>query len=309
VAHSLGGLVVRKYVLEEVKLGRRLRVDKILLYAVPNHGSTLGTIGNFVAWQHNQLRQLCMNSDYLEELNADWKNFRIMDKVQVCFVVGGQDRAVSKQSAVEQWGEERVHYVLDADHRTIVKPQRADSLSYRIFRQFLLGPVRVFLSVGGGRTPVQDRFVEAVQTLCQSRNLDARTVDQYSTTNRQPLKDVEYRMDRCFGAIVLAFERAHVESGMWRRGVPQLATPMNNVRLPTVWNQIEAAMAYSRGLPLLVLAEHGLHSEGMLESRYDWRVKWVNLSTFSIDDAEFNGMFEDWRGNVVGRRDGAIATG
>ena len=37
ICHSLGGLVARKYLIEEVKQEGRLRVDKLLLFAVPNN--------------------------------------------------------------------------------------------------------------------------------------------------------------------------------------------------------------------------------------------------------------------------------
>jgi hypothetical protein len=49
--------------------------------------------------------------------------------------------------------------------------------------------------------------------------------------------------------------------------------------------------------------ENGLQDEGMLESRYDWRVKKVNLREPIVNDPEFLGMFEDWRERVVKRRD------
>ena len=141
-----------------------------------------------------------------------------------------------------------------------------------------------------------------VKTYFHSKDLDARTVDEYGSTNKQPLKDVEYRMKRCYGAVVLAFERTRIELGTSRPGATS-QRELRNVRLPTVWNQIEAAMAYASGLPLLVLVEHGLQDEGMLEARYDWRVKWVNLHDPIVSDPEFLGMFEDWRRSVLDRRD------
>jgi hypothetical protein len=280
-------------------------VDKLLLYAVPNQGSGLASVGNLISWRHNQLRQLCRASDFLEELNSDWKTLEMRKRVQVTFVVAGQDGAVTKQSAIDQWGEDAVYFILHADHRSVVKPQTADDLAYRIFRRSLLGPAPVFLSVGGGRTKQQDAFVSSIKKFCLSRDIEAKTVDEYAVTNKQPLKDVEQRMNRCYGAIVLAFERARVESGVWRRGAPGEA-PMKDVRFPTVWNQIEAAIAYARGLPLLVLAEHGLQSEGLLESRYDWRVKWVEIDKFVVEDPEFAGIFEDWRESVFRQRDGPL---
>lgn len=308
VCHSLGGLVARKYLVEEVKRASRLRVDKLLLYAVPHQGAGLAKAGQQISWRHNQLRQLCRDSDFLDDLNSDWKALAMRSKLQVSFVVGGQDGVVTKESAVEQWGEAGVQVILKADHRSLVKPEAASDLSYMIFRRFVLGPAPVFLSVGGSRTKQQDAFVASVKKLCLSRGLDASTVDEYTATNKQPLKDVAHRMSRCYGAIVLAFERARVESGVWRRGCPG-EEPMKDVRFPTVWNQIEAAMAYVRGLPLLVVAEAGLQSEGLLESKYDWRVKWVDLDTFAVEDPEFSGMFDDWRESVLQQRDGTPGAG
>jgi hypothetical protein len=135
--------------------------------------------------------------------------------------------------------------------------------------------------------------VNAIKDYCRSRDLQAKTVDEY-VTNKQPLKDVEYRMKRCYGAVVIAFERTRINLGVSRPGVKP-PNELKGVRLPPVWNQIEAAMAYTQGLPLLVLMENGLQDEGILESRYDWRVKKVNLREPIVNDPEFLGMFEDWR--------------
>jgi hypothetical protein len=302
ICHSLGGLVARKYLIEEVKRGKDLRVDKLLLFAVPNNGSGLAGVARYISWRHNQLTQLCRNSELIEELNADWSRLKISDRVKVRYVVAGQDRIVDKQSAVGQWGNQNVDSVLDAGHVSVVKPHGSRDLSYLLFRQFVLGPAPVFLSVGAGRTEDQEAFVKAIKNYFLSRDLLAKTVDEYGSTNKQPLKDVEYRMKRCYGAVVLAFERTRIELGVSRPGAKS-ETELKDVRLPTVWNQIEAAMAYARGLPLLVLVEHGLQDEGMLESRYDWRVKWVNLQDPIVNDPEFLGMFEDWRSSVFDKRD------
>jgi hypothetical protein len=299
--HSLGGLIARKYLLEEVKQGRDLRVDKLLLFAVPNNGSGLAGVARYISWQHNQLTQLCRDAEFIEELNADWSREKVSDHVKVRYVVAAQDRVVDKQSALGQWGEKNVDLVLEADHVSVVKPGRPTDTSYLLFRQFVLGPVPVFLSVGGGRTEQQEAFLKGIKNYFLSKGLDPITVD--GSTNKQPLKDVEYRMQRCYGAVVLAFERTRIEVGVSRPGAgAKLEKALKDIRLPTAWNQIEAAMAYTRGLPLLVLVEHGLQSEGMLESRYDWRVKWVNLQDPIVSDPEFLGIFEDWRKSVIAKR-------
>jgi hypothetical protein len=299
ICHSLGGLVARRYLIEEVKRGNTLRVDKLLLYAVPNTGSNLAGIAQHISWRHNQLRQLCLGSEFLEEINKEWTRLKMNESVTVRYVFGGQDRVVDKQSAVGI-GNELVDPILEANHKSIVKPRRHKDMSYLLFRRFVLGPAPVYLSVGSGRTEKQDAFVEALKRFLSGQNLDAKTA--VDGTNRQPLKDVEYTMKRCFGAIVLAFERTRIEVGVSRPGA-KLERKLKDVRLPTIWNQIEAAMAYTCGLPLLVLVENGLQDEGVLESRYDWRVKWVDLQDPIESDRDFRGMFEHWRENVIEKRD------
>jgi hypothetical protein len=302
ICHSLGGLVARKYLLEQVKQGKALRVDKLLLFAVPNNGSSLAGVARHISWHHNQLAELCRNSGFIQELNDDWSRLKMNDRLAVKYVVAGQDRVVDKLSAIGQWGNENVEAVLDADHVSVVKPHRPTDLSFRFFRQFVLGPVPVFLSVGAGRTKNQEDFVKGIKEFFRSKNVDAITVET-AKKNKQPLKDVEYRMNRCYGAVVLAFERTHIENGVSRPGAGEgLEMMLKDVRFPPVWNQIEAAMAYTRGLPLLVLVEHGLQSEGLLESRYDWRVKWVNIRESVASDPEFVGIFEDWHESVLAKR-------
>jgi len=66
-------------------------------------------------------------------------------------------------------------------------------------------------------------------------------------------------------------------------------------KIPTVWNQIEGAMAYNLSLPMLVLVESGLRIEGMLESGYDCYVQKVALDRGTFLSPEFIGIFNDWK--------------
>jgi triacylglycerol esterase/lipase EstA (alpha/beta hydrolase family) len=72
VCHSLGGLIARKYLLDEFKAKRQTRVKGIVLFAVPNNGADLAGVANVISWRHRQVRQLCRGSDLIELLNEDW---------------------------------------------------------------------------------------------------------------------------------------------------------------------------------------------------------------------------------------------
>ena len=117
-------------------------------------------------------------------------------------------------------------------------------------------------------------------------------------SSKQPLTAIDELMASCSGAAILAFERLQVVQAVEKRGGPA-ERHLADFALPTVWNQVEAAMAYTRGLPLLVLVDETLRSEGLLETGYDWYVKSVRFGTPITADKEFLGVFADWQARVA----------
>jgi hypothetical protein len=154
--------------------------------------------------------------------------------------------------------------------------------------------INVFLSVGRASTPEQEQFITTLEKYLSSHGLTPQTVGRTYFKNQQPLKSVAECMADCAGTIILAFERLYIHDGAERRGSKH-QSPVGNVTLPTVWNQIEAAMAYTLGHPLLVLVENGIKSEGLLEHGYDWYVKWIELQDTAFGEPEFIGVFTDWK--------------
>jgi hypothetical protein len=166
--------------------------------------------------------------------------------------------------------------------------------------------VDVFLSVGR-TTPDQETFVAAVENYLQANDLRARTVGRSEFSSEQPLKQVERLMHECSGAVILAYERLYIQDGIDRRGsdAEQALSPCS---LPTVWNQIEAAMAYTLGRPLLVMVEVGLRNEGLLEPGYDWYVQRIRLDATTLVGREFLGVFADWKKPVIDFHQSSLPT-
>jgi hypothetical protein len=104
-------------------------------------------------------------------------------------------------------------------------------------------------------------------------------------------------MKECSGTVVIAFKRKHIRDGVEKRD-STAERPMKNETIPTVWNHIEAAQAYMLGQPVLVIAVDGLHSEGLIESNYDWYVRWVPLDTSVLRDPRVEGIFAHWMQKV-----------
>lgn len=159
-------------------------------------------------------------------------------------------------------------------------------------------PIDIFLSVGNALTSDQARFVDAVCDLLKSHDLNPRTVGRTDFTHRQPLRRISEVLRECSGTIVIALGRIHIEAGSELRDLSS-SIGLSNVSLPTVWNQIEAAMAYSMDQPLLTLVEAGLRHEGVLEDGYDWYVKWLDLDPGSLSEPGFMKLFTAWKNNVI----------
>ncbi|MFO0872472.1 MAG: hypothetical protein U0575_00685 [Phycisphaerales bacterium] len=161
-----------------------------------------------------------------------------------------------------------------------------------------MNELNVFVSVGGTATEKQEAFVRAVEDRLRSEGLAPHTVGRNTFSADAPLKTVTELLDKCSGAVVIALERTYFPAGIEKRGGPKEST-LTEIKLPTPWNQIEAAMSYARGLPLLVIVEAGLKSEGLLERGYDWYVQWVNPEAAALTSNEFNGVLVSWKRKMM----------
>jgi hypothetical protein len=156
----------------------------------------------------------------------------------------------------------------------------------------------VFVSVGGTATAEQESFVRSIEDRLRSESLIPKTVGRNTFSADAPLKAITELMDKCSGIVVIALERSYFPSGLEKRGGPRQGT-LAETRLPTPWNHIEAAMAYGKHLPLLVIVEDGVKAEGLLEPGYDWYVQKLPLAEAALGSNEFNGVLADWKEKVL----------
>ncbi len=158
----------------------------------------------------------------------------------------------------------------------------------------------VFVSVGTGLSMQQETFVTALEARLRAEGFNPCTIGRNFFSAEAPLKAVTELMDRCQGTVVVALERYYFPSGIERRGSDR-EQAIGESALPTAWNQIEAAMAYGRGHPLLVLVDARLRGDGLLEPGNDWFVQRLETVSAALGGAEFNGVLADWRERVRAR--------
>ena len=157
--------------------------------------------------------------------------------------------------------------------------------------------IDVYLSAGKPANAEQEAFLQAVERFLRQHDLNPRTPGRTHLANKQPLRAVEQCMRTCKGIVVVAYERLYAPVAIERRGGPE-QKGLEEAIVPTVWNQVEGAMAYTLGLPVLILAQKGLRSEALLESKYDWNVQWVDVDAGSLLTQDFVSVFDDWRKEI-----------
>jgi hypothetical protein len=166
----------------------------------------------------------------------------------------------------------------------------------------------VFLSVGRTATDKQEVFVRGVEALLREYDFVPHNLGRSDYSAKQPLQAIEELMDRCSGCVIVAFERLYVENGTDRRGSPD-ARQVADQGVTTVWNQIEAAMAYVKGHPLLVIVEKGVVQQGLLSHGADWYVQEVNLDPSELRSPETIGRLKDWQARVLARKAQPVGAG
>lgn len=156
----------------------------------------------------------------------------------------------------------------------------------------------IFVSVGGTANPRQETFVCAVEARLRSEGLIPCTVGRNTFSADAPLKGVVDLMHRCSGVVIIALERTYFPTGVERRGGNE-ETALSETKIATPWNQIEAAMAYMRGLPVLVLVEDGVRAEGLLAQSNEWYVQKVAVDAAALSTPLFNGVLASWKQKIA----------
>jgi hypothetical protein len=125
----------------------------------------------------------------------------------------------------------------------------------------------VFLSYPSPCLKRQAEFVERVVEVLGQENFTIRTVGVTDAASGAPLKAIRGVMAQVSGLVVIAFRRLLLVQAVARpfTDVPGLESEgLDGSWQTSPYCQIEAAMAYQLGLPVLVGRETGVLAEGML---------------------------------------------
>lgn len=103
-------------------------------------------------------------------------------------------------------------------------------------------------------SPSQEASAEIIHRLVRRYKLEWRALGRSDYPNDAPLKEVLRMVRHCSGGIILGFEQFTTPTGEFWSGSKN-ATVATDVSFPTPWNQLEAGILFSAGLPMMIFRE------------------------------------------------------
>ena len=165
--------------------------------------------------------------------------------------------------------------------------------------------VPVFVSRPTPHLEAQVRFVDEFKTELRERGFEPLTLGPGSSYDYDaPLVGIRRILTHCCGLVSVAFRRTHVASATRHLGANisgRTEESSTDVWLTSPYCQIEPAMAFQLGLPVLILREEGVLAEGVLEKG----VTGLYLPEFSLEapssfitSEECRRLLDQWSGYV-----------
>uniref|UniRef100_UPI003A8D3980 lipase family alpha/beta hydrolase n=1 Tax=Mesoflavibacter zeaxanthinifaciens TaxID=393060 RepID=UPI003A8D3980 len=146
VAHSMGGIIARQYLVECRKNQVDIRKFKMLVtYATPHKGSHIAkflsiknipfinTIYLKISKVFNyrlspQIGDLSSFSEFIDDLDKDWRDFNIESYIKFLRITANYDSVVKKESAQLHLEDIENVYDYDYSHSSLIKPNKKDTL-------------------------------------------------------------------------------------------------------------------------------------------------------------------------------------
>lgn len=134
IAHSMGGLVVQRALLDREDLLKR--TSHVFLFGTPSNG--LKKAG-WLKWFKRQVDDMAAGGEFIVKLRSDWKNlWPKQPPPKFWAIAGDSDEFVPASASLGPFPDEQ-RLVVPGNHLEIVKPEVDDHLSVRVVVQGIQG--------------------------------------------------------------------------------------------------------------------------------------------------------------------------
>jgi hypothetical protein len=160
--------------------------------------------------------------------------------------------------------------------------------------------VPVFVSLPSKLNSDQKTVYETIEAALKALRLDPRTVGRSDQALQSPLGRVYQLARRCSGGLILGFRQTAVhDMTQWPGTKLEERRSNKTTYFGSPWNQLEAGILYSLGVPLLVFAE-----EGIVDGIFERGVGNLFIHEFrceefgSAEGDQMNHLIQEWSRHV-----------
>lgn len=126
-----------------------------------------------------------------------------------------------------------------------------------------------------------------------------RTLGKSDYPTDLPLRELYSIARHCAGGIILGFSQFRADTGVWKSDTPYAKTILEPCHFPTPWNQLEAGILFTLGLPLLVFREENIRGGVFDNGVTDAFIHKMPSGRMSAQDkAALHGVFLKWQAAV-----------
>lgn len=161
VAHSMGGLIVQRALVDDPELVKR--TSHVVLYGTPSGGLGKARLGSFLKLQ---IRDMATGSEFLTDLRARWDEmFGATRPFELWTVAGDRDVFVPARSSLEPFPRS-THVVIPGNHLEICYAHDTEDLCVRVLVDAVTGERTPGGPFNAARVAVERReFHRAVELL------------------------------------------------------------------------------------------------------------------------------------------------
>lgn len=142
VAHSMGGLIARQYLINcrKNKVDTR-RFKMLVTYATPHKGSYRANIISIKSFKYfniiyqkisdffnyrisPQIGDLATLNDFIQKIDKDWTNYDLERKIIFIRVVAKHDKLVKRESAILHENDVENIFEFDYSHSSLINPKK-----------------------------------------------------------------------------------------------------------------------------------------------------------------------------------------
>jgi hypothetical protein len=160
----------------------------------------------------------------------------------------------------------------------------------------------VFVSTPNCLSPKQQIVYDFILAELSRNGLESCTLGQSHHPTQSPLHEVMVMARHVCGGVILGFEQFCATDGLNKPGTKREAKLQAPTYFPTPWNQLEAGILYTVGVPLLILRERTING-GIFDQGVS---RWFTHQLPHADELDqqrpiISSVIADWRGKVSER--------